>query len=103
MARDFRRAFVAVWLILSSATATAVAAPLVVPADALFGIFPECAARSRGTACSMCGMTTAFVRIASGDLEGAQQSNRGSVALWGGSVLNATGALMYIFLKIRRQ
>src|SRR3990170_4120038 len=74
-----------VWLIVSVALAAAIVAPFVAPAEVLYGVFPECEAKRRGSACSLCGMTTAFVQISNGDLAGAQSSNSGSIALWSAS------------------
>lgn len=99
----WRPALVAVWLIISAALAVAVIAPFVTPEEILYGVFPECEAKRRGGSCALCGMTTAFVLIARGDLDGAQSANGGSVALWSLSALNFAGAVAYSIVALRKR
>ena len=98
-----RPALTAVWLIVSVALAAAIVVPFIAPAEVLYGVFPECEAKRRGAACSLCGMTTAFVLIARGDLDGAQSSNSGSVALWSVSAVNFVGAAAYSTTALRKR
>jgi hypothetical protein len=81
----------------------AVVAPFLVPAEVLYGVFSECEAKRQGTACALCGMTTAFVQISDGDLAGAQSSNSGSIALWSASLVNFGAAIAYSFRVLQRR
>jgi hypothetical protein len=98
-----RPALTAVWLICSVALGAAIIAPFVAPAEVLYGVFPECEAKRRGSLCALCGMTTAFVLIARGDIAGAQSSNSGSVALWSVSAVNFAGAAAYSTRALRKR
>ena len=100
---DLRPALTGTWLVVSALLAAAAIAPLVVPAEALYGIFSECEAKRRGASCALCGMTTAWVLIARGDLAGAHDSNSGSIALWSASILNFIAASAYSLMAIRRR
>ena len=98
-----RPALTTVWLIVSAVLAVAVMAPFLAPAEVLYGVFSECEAKRRGSACALCGMTTAFVQISNGDLAGAQSSNSGSIALWSASSVNFGAAIAYSLRVLRRR
>lgn len=100
---DVKPALTGVWLIVSLALAVAAIAPFILPAESLYGVFPECEAKRRGGSCALCGMTTAYVLIARGDFAAAQESNSGSVALWSVSVLNFIAASAYSLLSLVRR
>jgi hypothetical protein len=100
---DLKPALTTVWLILSLCLAMAAAVPFVVPPEVLYGAFPECSARARGSSCPLCGMTTAWVAISRGDLASARQANAGSVPLWTGSVMNFIAAVAYSIKVARRR
>ena len=99
---DFRRALRYVWLILGCISGLVLIAPLVLPSDFLFALFPICPAKAAGGKCFFCGMTTAFVRIGQGDLMGAKSSNSGSLPLYLGLVLNFTAATAYTMMRVIR-
>jgi hypothetical protein len=100
---DLKPALTGTWLILSAALATAAIAPFLIPAEVLYGVFPECEAKRRGASCALCGMTTAYVFIARGDLAAAYDSNGGSIALWSASVLNFIAATAYSLMALVRR
>jgi hypothetical protein len=100
---DLGPALTSTWLILSGVMGVAAATPFVVPAEVLYGLFPECPSRLRGSACALCGMTTAWVHIASGDRASAVQANAASVPLWTASVLNFGVAVAYSIVMLRRR
>src|SRR5688500_16168445 len=64
--KQFRRAIVLVWLIVSVGAGVTTAAPFFVPANKLYSVFPQCEARARGSACPACGLTTGFIAISDG-------------------------------------
>jgi len=78
-------AIVVSWLILSPFSAAAVAAPFLMPIEALERTFPRCPRRP----CLLCGMTHAFYRIAEGRPREAQRLNRGALAVFGFMVVNS--------------
>ena len=89
---QFPRALRIVWLIIGFVSGLAVISPLVFPAESLFSIFPICAAKAAGGQCLLCGMTTAFVQIGTGDLGAARQANGGSLFLYSALALNFVAA-----------
>lgn len=102
-ATDLRSAVFASWLIVSVLLMLAVLAPFVLPAETVFGIAPACEARLRGESCVLCGMTTAYVRLAAGDYGGALESNQWSLAVWLASIANFTVAKAYLLIKLLRR
>lgn len=92
---DLRKAVKVVWLILSVVGMLAVVAPVVLPEQAVLGLFPVCSAKARGSSCVLCGMTTAFVRLAHGDWRGAVDANPGAPALYVTFALNFLAAAAY--------
>jgi hypothetical protein len=100
---DLKPALTITWLIVSGVMAIAAAAPFVLPAELLYGVFPECPSRLRGNSCALCGMTTAWVHIASGDVASAQRANAASVPLWTITVLNFVVAVAYSMVMLRRR
>jgi hypothetical protein len=99
--RDLPRALLLVWLVLGAATGFAALAPLVLPSPFLLRLFPVCPSKAAGFECVLCGMTTAFVRIGSGDLAGALRAHRGSVAVYCAFVLNFCGAAAYTMMRAK--
>jgi hypothetical protein len=100
---DVKPALTSTWLIVSGVMAAAAAAPFVLPAEVLYGLASECPAGLRGSPCLLCGMTTAWVHIAQGDLASAQHSNAGSIPLWTVAVLNFVVAVAYSIMMLRRR
>jgi hypothetical protein len=100
--RDLPRALVLVWLLLGAVTGLAALAPLVLPSDFLLGLFPICPAKAAGSECILCGMTTAFVSIGSGDFAGALRAHGGSLAVYCVFVLNFCGAAAYTMMRAKR-
>jgi len=103
---DFRQqlpqALQIVWMITGLISGLIVIAPLVLSSGFLLDLFPVCAARAAGRSCILCGMTTAFVQIASGDFTGAQVSNRGALALYSTLALNFAGLAAYTIWRVKR-
>jgi hypothetical protein len=95
LARDIKIAIVWTWLIVSGMLVIAAVAPFLFPADLLAGLAPVCEARKAGGSCILCGMTTAFLRIGSGDWAGALAAHRGSAVLWTTFLLNFVVAVAY--------
>jgi hypothetical protein len=99
--RDLPRALSLVWLVLSAATGFAALAPLVLPSAFLLGLFPVCPSKAAGFECVLCGMTTAFVRIGSGDVAGALRAHGGSLAVYCAFVLNFCAAAAYTMMRAK--
>ena len=91
------------WAIVSACLMTAVILPFILPESKIYGIFPPCEARLRGERCFLCGMTTAYVRLASGDVAGALEANRNSIALSLFSILNFATVKAYILIRLLRR
>jgi hypothetical protein len=100
---DLPNAVIGAWLVVSVIAFAAAAAPLLLPAEALYGLFPECEAKARGGGCAMCGMTTGFLLIASGDLEGARAANAGAPFLYFTFLANFLAAVAYSTLRLLRR
>lgn len=93
---DLRVSLIVSWLIVTALTVPVIAAPFLVPASELFALAPKCEWKAKyGRECVLCGMTTAFVRIAEGDLDGAQRANRGSVLLFAGMAANQVAGIVF--------
>ncbi|HYP14272.1 MAG TPA: DUF2752 domain-containing protein [Bryobacteraceae bacterium] len=90
-----RSALVAVWLIVSAATAVVASSPFWVEHSFLFSAIPACPEKARGLSCAACGMTTGFVAIADGSWNEAHRANAGAIPLFFGIVTNAGLALAY--------
>ena len=99
---DISQALRIVWLVLGAACGIVIIAPLILPGEMLYGWFPVCAAKKSGGRCVLCGMTTAFVRIGSGDWSGALSANSGSIALYAGLAVNFTIAVTYAMFRVIR-
>jgi hypothetical protein len=100
---DLPRALRSAWLILTFIALAAIVAPLVVPYEVLYGLFPECEARARGDACPFCGMTTAFISLSRGDIAAARESNAGSLAVYGAILVNFAAAAAYSIMTLLRR
>jgi hypothetical protein len=100
---DVKPALTGTWLVISAVMALAALMPFLAPAEALYGLFPECPSRARGGSCPMCGMTTAWIFIARGDTASALEANAGSVPLWTASVVNFLVAVAYSITMLRRR
>jgi hypothetical protein len=97
---ELRRALFAVWLIIAAACGATAAAPLLVNAATLQGLFPTCEARVRNSRCVACGMTTGFIAISDGRWADARQANTASIPLYGGFVMNFLAAVAYSIQKL---
>ena len=97
---DLKPALTGTWLVISFVLAIAATVPFLLPADTIYGIIPQCEAKRRGGSCALCGMTTAFVLIARGDLNGAQTANGGSLPVWCAFVLNFAVAATYSLMAL---
>ena len=96
----FRTALVITWLVVSGVLMVAVLTPYFVSADTIDALVPVCEAKQRGSSCPLCGMTTAYVRLASFDFAGAREANSWSLILWVGSILNFGLAKAYILFRL---
>jgi Protein of unknown function (DUF2752) len=99
-AGELRRALLAVWLIMATVCGATAAAPFVVNASALQGLFPTCEARVRNSRCVACGMTTGFIAISDGRWADARQANAASIPLYGGFLMNFMAAVAYSIRKL---
>ncbi|HYI92988.1 MAG TPA: DUF2752 domain-containing protein [Bryobacteraceae bacterium] len=102
LSRDISQALRIVWQILGVACGIVIIAPLVFPASVLLGWFPACATKTSGGRCVLCGMTTAFIHIGSGDWPEALSANTGSIALYAGLTLNFVIAVAYTMMRVIR-
>jgi Protein of unknown function (DUF2752) len=102
LSRDISKALQIVWLIVGAACGIVIIAPLILPADLLYGWFPVCATKRSGGRCILCGMTTAFVRIGAGNWSGALSANSGSIALYAGMALNFVAVAAYTMFRVIR-
>jgi hypothetical protein len=100
--RDLPLALVLVWLVLGAVTGLVALAPLVLPASFLLNLFPACPTKAAGGECILCGITTAFVLIGSGDFAAALRAHGGSVAMYGAFVLNFCAAAAYTMMRAKR-
>lgn len=92
---QLRTAFILSWLFVSCLLVFVLAAPHLLPHNLILDATPACEAKTRfNTECSLCGMTTAFLRIAEGDMQGAANANRAGVALYGVFLLNELAAIV---------
>jgi hypothetical protein len=97
--KEFRRAIVYVWLMISAAAGVTAAAPFMIPAAALQRVFPQCEARARNSACPACGLTTGFIAISDGRWDEAQQANAAAIPLLGIFAANFAAAIAYAIRK----
>jgi hypothetical protein len=77
--------------------------PFVLPPGVLSALAPECRAKAAGGSCALCGMTTAFLHIGSGDVERARSAHAGSLALWILFVMNFIAAAAYLTVALMRK
>lgn len=70
------------WRLLSLGTGLVLLLPFLIPQGRLSGWIPPCEAQLQGDSCPLCGMTTAFYLLSSGDLPGALAANPMSLALY---------------------
>lgn len=89
----------AVWLVLTILTSGVILTSFFATPEAIYRTVPQCASRARGSSCVLCGMTTAFFRVAQGDLAGAWTAHRGGIPLY---ILFCSNSLLAIFLGGRR-
>ncbi|HYO82417.1 MAG TPA: hypothetical protein VES20_13520 [Bryobacteraceae bacterium] len=99
LTRDVKVAMAWAWLIASVVLLLVALSPLVLPAAVIANVAPVCEARRAGRNCFLCGMTTAFLRMGSGDFEGALAAHRGSLALWTSFILNFALAVTYCYKR----
>lgn len=100
---EYLKALGIAWAIVSACLMMAVILPFIFPESEIYGIFPPCETRLRGEPCFLCGMTTAYVRLASGDISGALQANGNSIALSLFSILNFAAVKAYILVRLLRR
>ena len=91
-----------VWIILGAISGIAVLAPFLLGPETLFSLFPVCQAKTAGRSCILCGMTTAFVSIGRGDLQGARFANGGSITVYIVLLVNFLAVLAYTIMRVKR-
>jgi hypothetical protein len=82
MTADLVPALRITWRILSLGTGLVLLLPYLIPQGRLSGWIPPCEAQIQGETCPLCGMTTAFYLLSSGDLPGALAANPMSLGLY---------------------
>jgi hypothetical protein len=98
MAGDLKAALRIVWIAIGSVVLATLLAPWILTPAQIAAVTPKCEWKARyGTECILCGMTTAFIAIAHGRFSEAERSNRGSIPLYAGFVLNE--GLLVLILK----
>lgn len=101
MPTDLLPALRIVWRLLSLGSGVVLLLPFVIPQTALASWIPPCEWQIRGKACPLCGMTTAFYLLSSGDLTGALAENPFSLALYLCLVVNLA-VLLAVTLSKRK-
>lgn len=99
MASELVLALRLVWRILSLGTVLVLLTPFLLSQSTLGSVLPACEAKLAGGACALCGMTTAFYRLSSGDISGALEANPLSLALYLALVVNLTVFVAVAFSK----
>jgi hypothetical protein len=101
-ASDLRIAAVTVWLIVSAVILAGQVALAFVPESAILraGAALEWPRHEPGS-CVLCGMTTAFLAIARGDLAGARAAHPWSIALFAVFVVNGVAAVVFSVARLR--
>lgn len=95
MASELVPALRIVWRLLSLGTGLLLLIPFVIPARVLSAWIPACEWQAKGTPCPLCGMTTAFYRLSTGDVSGALAANPMSLGLSACLVVN-----LMVFLAV---
>jgi hypothetical protein len=99
-AGEFKAALRIVWIAISTIVLGTLLAPWILTPEQIATATPKCEWKVRyGRECFLCGMTTAFIDIAHGRLREAERSNRGSIPLYSGFLINE--ALLGLLLKGR--
>jgi hypothetical protein len=95
--RDFQTASGVAWLVISAVVLVILFAPFLLSDSVITSLSPVCESKARGgPACSLCGMTTAFLLISDGRFDEAHQVNRASVPLYSGFILNELFAFLFL-------
>lgn len=95
-------ALAASWLLLSLFGATAVLAPLVLPARVVLSALPACSSVARGHGpCPACGLTRGFVHVARGELGAASRSHRWALPLYFALSANSVVASAFAIRRLR--
>ena len=101
--KQIKTAVILAWLIASGFLLVLLSAPLWMAEGTIVGATHLCRSAYHGApACSLCGMTRAFLFISRGDFEQASTANHNSVVLFGSLVLNEIIALSYLLKGYRR-
>ena len=88
-AGEFKAALRIVWIALSFVLLSVLLAPWIFTPEQIAAATPRCESKARyGKECSLCGMTTAFIAITHGRFGAAERSNRGSIPLYAGFLVN---------------
>lgn len=102
MLEDVKKAFLVVWLLISSFLLLILLVPFILSEKAVLQLSAICVSSNHGPAqCPLCGMTRAFVAISRGNFHEALQLNRGSIGLYLAFVVDGVLALLYSVRKIR--
>lgn len=93
-ADQVRTSLLTAWLIVSAVFLAVLAAPFVLSPQTIISLAPKCEWKVKyGRECVLCGMTTSFILISQGRLNGALERNRGSLPLYSAMVGNECIAL----------
>jgi hypothetical protein len=98
--QQLRQAAIAVWVILSCVLGALAIAPYILSQETLRHIVPECSAKANGGAgCVLCGMTSAYIKIAHGEWRAAMELNHGAIPLYAVSLGSLINAIIFLCNK----
>ena len=100
--RQLKIVIVLVWLIGSAVGLLPIIMPWMFSERVVLAISGAMQAEHHDQPCSLCGMTRAFLAISRGDLHAAVSYNRGSVALFGTLLVNASLAVLFCVSCLHR-
>ncbi len=96
-ANDIKAALRWVWRIVSAVVLVVLLAPWLLSPQRIAALTPKCEWKTRyGRECFFCGMTTAFIDIAEGRFRDAERSNRGSIPLYAGFLVNEVVLVLFV-------
>ena len=100
---QLRRAFLTVWLVVSTALLCLLVAPWLLPSGLLHDMALTCRSQlHHGRPCPLCGMTTAFVYISQGGFQQALAANKFSLLLYFLFVANEVTVLWFAGARAAR-
>jgi len=104
MSNDIRTALTIVWLIISILLILIILSFCLLPGDVIKSVSGACQVQHPDEeACTMCGMTSAFLAISDHHLDHATNLNRWSVPLYALIVVNELIAAIYFAGRLRNK